>query len=57
MKLHAFRIPQAAQYCSDITRHGTLLYLTLEIVPYHIDMKEVEQELDQYMNTLDIDMS
>ena len=41
----------------DITRHGTLLYLTPEIVPYHTDMKEVEQELDQYMNTLDIDMS
>ena len=47
--------PQRASV--DITRHGTLLYLTPEIVPYHTDMKEVEQELDQYMNTLDIDMS
>ena len=41
----------------DITRHGRLLYLTPEIVPYHTDMKEVEQRLDQYMSTLDIDMS
>ena len=48
-------IPQRASV--DIRRHGTLLYLTPEIVPYHTDMKEVEQELDQYMNTLDIDMS
>ena len=47
--------PQRASV--DITRRGTLLYLTPEIVPYHTDMKEVEQELDQYMNTLDIDMS
>ena len=41
----------------DITRHGTLLYLTPDIVPYHPDMKIVEEELDQYMSTLDIDMS
>ena len=41
----------------DITRHGTLLYLTPEIVPYHTDMKEVEQQLDQYMSALDIDVS
>ena len=47
--------PQRASV--DITRHGTLLYLTPEIVPYHTDMMEVEQQLDQYMNTLDIDMS
>ena len=47
--------PQGASV--DITRHGTLLYLTPEIVPYHTDMKEVEQELNQYRNTLDIDMS
>ena len=41
----------------DITRHGTLLYLTPEIVPYHTDMKEAEQQLDQFMSTLDIDVS
>ena len=41
----------------DITRHGTLLYLTPDIVPYHPDMKIVEEELDQHMNTLDIDMT
>ena len=41
----------------DITRHGTLLYLTPDIVPYHPDMKIVEEQLDQYMSTLDIDMS
>ena len=37
--------PQRASV--DITRHGTLLYLTPEIVPYHTDMMEVEQQLDQ----------
>ena len=47
--------PQRASV--DITRHGTLLYLTPEIVPYHTDMMELEQQLDQYLNTLDIDMS
>ena len=41
----------------DITRHGTLLYLTPDFVPYHPDMKIIEEDLDQYMNTLDIDMS
>ena len=41
----------------DITRHGTLLYLTPDIVPYHPDMKIVEEELDQHMNTLDVDMT
>ena len=41
----------------DITRHGTLLYLTPDFVPYHPDMKIIEEELDQYMSTLDIDMS
>ena len=41
----------------DITRHGTLLYLAPDIVPYHPDMKIVEEQLDQYMSTLDIDMS
>ena len=41
----------------DITRHGTLLYLTPDIVPYHPDMKIVEEQLDRYMSTLDIDMS
>ena len=41
----------------DITRHGTLLYLTPDFVPYHPDMKMIEEELDQYMSTLDIDMS
>ena len=29
----------------DITRHGTLLYLTPDIVPYHLDMKIVEEQL------------
>ena len=29
----------------DITRHGTLLYLTPDIVPYHPDMKIVEEQL------------
>ena len=47
--------PQRASV--DITRHGTLLYLTPDIVPYHPDMKIVEEELDQHMNTLDIDMT
>ena len=41
----------------DITRHGTLLYLTPDIVPYHPDMKIVEEELDQHMSTLDVDMT
>ena len=41
----------------DTTRHGTLLYLTPDIVPYHPDMKIVEEELDQHMSTLDIDMT
>ena len=41
----------------DITRHGTLLYLTPDIVPYHPDMKIIEKQLDQRMTTLDIDMS
>ena len=41
----------------DITRHGTLLYLTPDIVPYHPDMKKVEEELDQHMSTLDVDMT
>ena len=40
----------------DITRHGVLLYLTPDIVPYHPDMKLVEKRLDQYASTLDIDM-
>ena len=47
--------PQRASI--DITRHGTLLFLTPDFVPYHPDMKMVEEELDQYMSTLDIDMS
>ena len=47
--------PQRASV--DITRHGTLLYLTPDIVPYHPDMKIVEEELDQHMNTLDVDMT
>ena len=47
--------PQRASV--DITRHGTLLYLTPDIAPYHPDMKIVEEELDQHMNTLDIDMT
>ena len=47
--------PQRASI--DITRHGTLLYLTPDFVPYHSDMKIAEEEMDQYMNTLDIDMS
>ena len=47
--------PQRASV--DITRHGTLLYLTPDIAPYHSDMKIVEEELDQHMNTLDIDMT
>ena len=37
----------------DITRHSTLLYLTPDFVPYHPDMKILEEELDQYMSTLD----
>ena len=41
----------------DTTRHGTLLYLTPDIAPYHSDMKIVEEQLNQYMSTLDIDMS
>ena len=41
----------------DITRHGKLLYLTPDIVPYHPDMKIVEEELDQRMSTLDVDMT
>ena len=41
----------------DITRHGTLSYLTPDTVPYHPDMKIVEEQLDQYMSALDIDMS
>ncbi len=41
----------------DIIRHGTLLYLTPDFLPYRPDMKTIEEELDQYMNTLDIDMS
>ena len=41
----------------DITRHGTLLYLTPDIVPYRPDMKIVEEELYQHINTLDIDMT
>ena len=32
----------------DITRHGTLLYLTPDFVPYHPDMKIIEEDLDQY---------
>ena len=36
--------------------HGALLYFT-PIVPYHPDMKEVEEQLDQYMGTLDIEMT
>ena len=47
--------PQRASV--DITRHGTLLYLTPDIVPYHPDMKIVEEELDQHMSTLDVDMT
>ena len=47
--------PQRASV--DITRHGTLLYLTPDIAPYHPDMKKVEEELDQRMSTLDIDMT
>ena len=47
--------PQRASI--DITRHGTLLYLTPDFVPYHPDKKMTEEELDQYMSTLDIDMS
>ena len=41
----------------DITRHGKLLYLTPDFVPYHPDMKIIEEEFDLYMGTLDIDMS
>ena len=47
--------PQRASV--DITRHGTLLYLTPDVAPYHPDMKKVEKELDQHMSTLDIDMT
>ena len=39
---------------ADITRHGTLLYLKPDIVPFHPNMKIVEEQLDQYMSTLDI---
>ena len=47
--------PQRASV--DMTRHGTLLYLTPDVAPYHPDMKKVEKELDQHMSTLDIDMT
>ena len=53
----SMKLPTPQRHSVDITRHGTLLYLTPEIVPYRPDMKEVEQQLGQYMSTLGIDMT
>ena len=41
----------------DITRHGALLHLTPDIVPYDSSMDAHAEELQQYMNSLDIDLN
>ena len=53
----SMKLPTPQRDSVDIARHGTLLYPTPDIVPYHPDMKIVEEQLDQYMSTLDIDMT
>ena len=50
------RFEERYWYATSV-RHGTLLYLTPDVAPYHPDMKKVEKELDQHMSTLDIDMT
>ena len=41
-----------------VTRHGTLLYLTPHMVPYDAEqMTHCEQALEEYMNTLDVDLN